>query len=174
MLITTTSQLEGRRIVRYLGLVSGDAILGANVFRDFFAGIRDVLGGRSGSYEKVLRKAKQEAIDDMIFGNALYGGGNPARLAALRAGLPDRVPALTIESQCCGGLDAIMMAADRIASGGADAERDVKAEWDGAVSAKVALGMSRSAAIEAVKREKPDLFAEYNSSGASYARKGGR
>lgn len=66
MLITTTSQLEGRRIVRYLGLVSGDAILGANVFRDFFAGIRDVLGGRSGSYEKVLRKAKQEAIDDMI------------------------------------------------------------------------------------------------------------
>lgn len=62
-----------------------------------------------------------EAIDDMIFGNALYGGGNPARLAALRAGLPDRVPALTIDSQCCGGLDAIMMAAERIASGGADA-----------------------------------------------------
>jgi acetyl-CoA C-acetyltransferase len=62
-----------------------------------------------------------EAIDDVIFGNALYGGGNPARLAALRAGLPDRVPALTIDSQCCGGLDAIMMAADRVTSGGADA-----------------------------------------------------
>lgn len=62
-----------------------------------------------------------ESIDDVIFGNALYGGGNPARLAALRAGLPDGVPALTIDSQCCGGLDAIMMAADRIASGGADA-----------------------------------------------------
>jgi acetyl-CoA C-acetyltransferase len=62
-----------------------------------------------------------EAIDDVIFGNALYGGGNPARLAALRAGLPDRVPALTIDSQCCGGLDAIMLAADRIASGSADA-----------------------------------------------------
>ena len=58
-----------------------------------------------------------DAIDDVIFGNALYAGGNPARLAALRAGLPDRVPALTIDSQCCGGLDAIMMAADRIASG---------------------------------------------------------
>lgn len=58
-----------------------------------------------------------DVIDDVIFGNALYAGGNPARLAALRAGLPDRVPALTIDSQCCGGLDAIMMAADRIASG---------------------------------------------------------
>lgn len=62
-----------------------------------------------------------EAIDDVIFGNALYAGGNPARLAALRAGLPDRVPALTLDSQCCGGLDAIMIAADRIVSGGADA-----------------------------------------------------
>lgn len=62
-----------------------------------------------------------DAIDDVIFGNALYGGGNPARLAALRAGLPDDVPALTIDSQCCGGLDAIMMAAERIASGQAHA-----------------------------------------------------
>jgi len=62
-----------------------------------------------------------EAIDDVIFGNALYGGGNPARLAALRAGLPDHVPALTIDTQCCGGLDAIMLAAERIASGSADA-----------------------------------------------------
>ena len=66
MLITTTSTLEGQRITKYLGLVTGEAILGANVFRDFFAGIRDVLGGRSGSYEKVLRKAKQEAIEDML------------------------------------------------------------------------------------------------------------
>jgi acetyl-CoA C-acetyltransferase len=62
-----------------------------------------------------------EAINDVIFGNALYGGGNPARLAALRAGLSDHVPALTIDSQCCGGLDAIMLAADRIASGSAEA-----------------------------------------------------
>lgn len=61
-----------------------------------------------------------DAVDDVIFGNALYGGGNPARLAALRAGLLDSVPALTIDSQCCGGLDAIMLAANRIASGGAD------------------------------------------------------
>ena len=66
VLVTTTHSIEGRRIVAYKGLVGGDAILGANMFRDFFAGIRDILGGRSGAYEKVLRKAKQEAIDDMI------------------------------------------------------------------------------------------------------------
>jgi uncharacterized protein YbjQ (UPF0145 family) len=66
MLISTTPTIEGRPVTRYLGLVSGDAILGANVFRDFFAGIRDILGGRSGSYEKVLRRAKQEAIEDML------------------------------------------------------------------------------------------------------------
>jgi len=66
MLVTTTPGVEGRRIVAYKGLVGGDAILGANMFRDFFAGIRDILGGRSGAYEKVLRNAKNEAINDMI------------------------------------------------------------------------------------------------------------
>ena len=65
MLMTTTPGLDGQRIVKYLGLVSGEAILGANVFRDFFAGIRDVIGGRSGSYEKVLRKAKEAALQDL-------------------------------------------------------------------------------------------------------------
>jgi uncharacterized protein YbjQ (UPF0145 family) len=65
-LVSTTHNFEGRRIVAYKGLVGGDAILGANMFRDFFAGIRDLVGGRSGSYEKVLRKAKQEAVDDML------------------------------------------------------------------------------------------------------------
>ena len=66
MLVTTTHGFEGRTIVEYKGLVGGDAILGANMFRDFFAGIRDLVGGRSGSYEKVLRRAKQEAIEDML------------------------------------------------------------------------------------------------------------
>lgn len=66
MLLSTTSTLEGHLIRNYLGLVSGEAILGANVFRDFFAGIRDIIGGRSGSYEKVLRKAKEAAIEDMV------------------------------------------------------------------------------------------------------------
>ena len=66
VLVTTTDGFEGRRITAYKGLVGGDAILGANMFRDFFAGIRDILGGRSGAYEKVLRKAKEEAIADMM------------------------------------------------------------------------------------------------------------
>ena len=66
LLVTTTNSVEGRRIVAYKGLVGGDAILGANMFRDFFAGIRDILGGRSGAYEKVLRTAKNEAINDMM------------------------------------------------------------------------------------------------------------
>ena len=66
VLVTTTPTVEGRRIAAYKGLVGGDAILGANMFRDFFAGIRDILGGRSGAYEKVLRRAKTEAIEDMM------------------------------------------------------------------------------------------------------------
>lgn len=65
MLITTTHTIEGQRIVRYHGLVSGEAILGANIFRDVFAGIRDIVGGRSGAYEEELRKAKAIAIQEM-------------------------------------------------------------------------------------------------------------
>jgi uncharacterized protein YbjQ (UPF0145 family) len=66
IIVTTTHGIEGRRIVEYRGLVGGDAILGANMFRDLFAGLRDMIGGRSGSYEKVLRAAKTEALEDMI------------------------------------------------------------------------------------------------------------
>ena len=65
MLITTTPVVEGKRIVAYHGVVSGEAILGANVFRDFFASIRDVVGGRSGSYEKVLRAGRDTALGEM-------------------------------------------------------------------------------------------------------------
>jgi uncharacterized protein YbjQ (UPF0145 family) len=65
MLTTTTPTIEGRRIAKYLGLVSGEAILGANIFKDFFAGIRDIVGGRSAAYEQELRKAKEIALDEM-------------------------------------------------------------------------------------------------------------
>ena len=65
MLITTTHTLDGRQISEYLGLVSGEAILGANIFKDFFAGIRDIVGGRSAAYEQELRKAKDIAIREM-------------------------------------------------------------------------------------------------------------
>lgn len=65
MIITTTPSVEGRTITHYKGVVTGEAILGANIFRDFFAGIRDVVGGRSGSYEKSLREAREIALDEM-------------------------------------------------------------------------------------------------------------
>ncbi len=64
MLLSTTSTLEGRQI-QYLGIVTGEAILGANIFRDFFAKITDVVGGRSGAYEGELRKAKDIAMGEM-------------------------------------------------------------------------------------------------------------
>ena len=65
MILTTTPSLEGHRITRYLGLVEGDAILGANVFKDLFAGIRDIVGGRSAAYEQELAKAKQISVGEM-------------------------------------------------------------------------------------------------------------
>ena len=64
MLLTTTSTIEGSQI-QYLGVVSGEAILGANIFKDFFAGIRDIVGGRSAAYEGELRKAKDIAMSEM-------------------------------------------------------------------------------------------------------------
>ncbi len=79
MLVSTTPHLEGRRIAEYLGIVSGEAILGANIFRDVFAGIRDIVGGRSGSYEKVMRSARDTALEEMadeakrLGGNAVVG-----------------------------------------------------------------------------------------------------
>ena len=65
MLVTTTPIIEGKRIIRYYGIVSGETIIGANVFRDFLARIRDFVGGRSGAYEEVLRQAKDTAIREM-------------------------------------------------------------------------------------------------------------
>ncbi len=65
MTITTTPTIEGRPVTTYLGLVTGEAIIGANIFRDFFAGIRDIVGGRSGSYESALREAKDIALEEM-------------------------------------------------------------------------------------------------------------
>ncbi len=66
MLVTTAHNVEGKRILDYKGLVAGEAILGANLFRDLFASIRDIVGGRSGSYEKVLNDARETAIGDLM------------------------------------------------------------------------------------------------------------
>ncbi len=65
MLVTTTSNIEGTRITKYLGLVTGEAILGANVFKDVFAGIRDIVGGRSATYERELKRAQEIAITEL-------------------------------------------------------------------------------------------------------------
>ncbi len=65
MILTTTNTVEGRKIRTYHGIVGGDAILGANIFKDFFAGIRDIIGGRSAAYEQELRKAKEIAMEEM-------------------------------------------------------------------------------------------------------------
>jgi uncharacterized protein YbjQ (UPF0145 family) len=66
MIISTTDSIEGRTIAGYLGVVSGDAVMGTNLFRDLFAGLRDLVGGRSGAYEKELKKAKQLALEEMV------------------------------------------------------------------------------------------------------------
>ena len=66
MLVLTTPNIEGKKITKYIGIVSGEAIMGANIFKDFFAGIRDIVGGRSAAYEGELRKAKDVALQEMI------------------------------------------------------------------------------------------------------------
>ena len=65
MLMTTTATVDGKPISRYLGIVTGEAIIGANIFRDIFAGVRDIVGGRSGTYEKALAEARQVAMAEM-------------------------------------------------------------------------------------------------------------
>lgn len=65
MIITTTTSVEGRPIRQYLGLVVGEVIIGANIFRDLFAGIRDIVGGRAGSYENAMRDARNEALSEI-------------------------------------------------------------------------------------------------------------
>jgi len=65
MIVSTTNTLETHDIKQYLGIVTGETIIGANLFKDLFAGIRDIVGGRAGSYEKVLREAKDTALKEM-------------------------------------------------------------------------------------------------------------
>lgn len=65
MLITTTSTIEGKRITRYCGVVAGEAILGANLFKDIFASIRDLVGGRSATYERELQRARDIAMEEL-------------------------------------------------------------------------------------------------------------
>jgi len=95
MIVTTTSSVEGRPVGQYLGLVSGEAVMGANIFRDFFAGIRDIVGGRSGSYENVLRSARDQAMSEMI--------DDAQRLGA------DAVIGVSVDYEAIGASDSMLM-----------------------------------------------------------------
>jgi uncharacterized protein YbjQ (UPF0145 family) len=102
VITSTTNTIEGREITAYRGIVTGEAILGTNIFRDIFAGIRDIVGGRSGSYEKALRQAREIALAEMqdeaakLGANAVIGvdldyenisaGGNSSMLMVSASG----------------------------------------------------------------------------------------
>ena len=104
MLLTTTNTIEGKQIVQYYGIVTGETIIGANLFKDFFAGIRDIVGGRAGSYESVLREAKDTALQELreramqLGANAVIGidldyetvGANGSMLMVTAAGIAVR------------------------------------------------------------------------------------
>jgi len=103
--VTTTHTIEGKPIQEYLGIVTGEVIVGANVFRDLFAGIRDIVGGRSGSYERILGDARKQAIEEIqaecgsLGGNAVVGvdldyeviGANGSMLMVSASGTAVRV-----------------------------------------------------------------------------------
>ncbi|NJM51028.1 MAG: heavy metal-binding domain-containing protein [Sphingomonadales bacterium] len=74
MIISTTPAIEGQPVQKYLGVVTGEVIVGANIFRDIFASITDIVGGRSGKYENVLRRAREEALQEMKSEAAALGG----------------------------------------------------------------------------------------------------
>lgn len=79
MIITTTNAIEGQKVEEYLGIVMGEAIIGANIIKDLFAAVRDVVGGRAGAYEEALRTARQDALREMsaraqeVGANAIIG-----------------------------------------------------------------------------------------------------
>ena len=75
LIVTTTPSVEGQTVENYLGIVSGEAVMGANIFKDMFAGIRDIVGGRAGAYEEELRRAKDIALQEMGE-NARHLGAN--------------------------------------------------------------------------------------------------
>ena len=95
IIVTTTPSVEGRRIVRYAGIVTGEAILGANIFKDLFAGIRDIVGGRSATYERELRSARDIAVSEL-------------KQAALEAGA-NAVVGVDIDYETVGGSGSMLM-----------------------------------------------------------------
>ncbi len=97
MIVTTTASVEGRRIEAYLGVVSGESIIGANIMKDIFAQVRDIVGGRAGAYEKSLQEARKTALDEMT-----------ERAQAMGA---DAVVGVGLDIEAMGGGGMIMVAA---------------------------------------------------------------
>ena len=95
IIVTTTPSVEGRRIIRYAGIVTGEAILGANIFKDLFAGIRDIVGGRSATYERELRSAREIAVSEL-------------KQAALEVGA-NAVVGVDIDYETVGGSGSMLM-----------------------------------------------------------------
>lgn len=105
MTVTTTNSIEGRPIQAYLGIVSAETIIGANIFKDLFAGIRDIVGGRSGTYERVIQEAKTQALQELTMkaqglgANAIVGvdldfetvGGHGSMLMVVATGTAVRI-----------------------------------------------------------------------------------
>jgi uncharacterized protein YbjQ (UPF0145 family) len=105
MIITTTSNVEGRPAQQYLGVINAQSIIGANIFKDFLGGLRDVFGGRSKTYEKVLEQAKEDALRELaekaqaLGANAILGvdldfetvGGNGSMLMVIASGTAVRI-----------------------------------------------------------------------------------
>lgn len=100
MLLTTTNTIEGKPIQQYIGIISSETIIGANIFKDLFAGIRDIVGGRSSTYERVIEQAKETAMTELqqkaqaLGANAVVGidldfetvGGNASMLMVVATG----------------------------------------------------------------------------------------
>src|SRR5215216_4418169 len=80
MIVSTTTALDGTQVSEYVGVVTGEAVLGANAFRDLFAGLRDIVGGRSAGYERSLREARDTAIAEMVSEAEQKGADGPCAL----------------------------------------------------------------------------------------------
>jgi uncharacterized protein YbjQ (UPF0145 family) len=97
MIHTTTSTLEGKKITQYLGIVTADVIIGANIFSDFMAGIRDIVGGRSATYEKKLAEGKKMAMAELEEEARLLGG--------------DAIVGIDLDYETVGGKGSMLMIA---------------------------------------------------------------
>ena len=110
MILTTTQQIEGHTIREYKGVVTGETIIGANFVKDFFAGIRDIVGGRSSSYEKVLREAKDTSMREMMErAQAMGARSSSARL--LPTGRKNAIVGIDIDYETIGETNSMLMVA---------------------------------------------------------------